>query len=48
METIDDEWDCFLQNDGDALTVDIEIVNENIISENNISNLQSNDVNSIR
>ena len=37
METIDDEWESFLQNDGDELTGDIEILSENIISENNIS-----------
>ena len=47
METIDDEWESFLQNDGDDLTGDIEILSENIISENNISDFQSNDVNSI-
>jgi len=47
METIDDEWESFLQNDGDDLTGDIKILSENIISENNISDFQSNDVNSI-
>ena len=47
METIDDEWESFLQNDGDDLTGDIKIDNENIISENNISKIQSSDVNSI-
>ena len=47
METIDDEWESFLQNDGDDLTGDIKIDNENIISENNISKIQSIDVNSI-
>ena len=46
METIDDEWENFLQNDGDDLTGDIETDTKNIISENNISELQSNDVNS--
>ena len=47
METIDDEWESFLQSDGDNLTGDIEIDNENINYENNISKIQSNDVNSI-
>lgn len=47
METIDDEWESFLQNDGDNLTGDIEIDNDNINYENNISKIQSSDVNSI-
>ena len=47
METIDDEWESFLQNDGDDFTPDTKSINENINSEKNVSNLQSNDVNSI-
>jgi hypothetical protein len=47
MENIDDEWESFLQNDGDDFTPDTKSINENINSEKNVSNLQSNDVNSI-
>jgi len=47
METIDDEWESFLQNDGDELTPEPKPIDDNNISEKNISNSQSNDVNSI-
>ena len=43
METIDDEWESFLQNDGDELTPEPKPIDDNNISEKNISN----DVNSI-
>ena len=47
METIDDEWESFLQNDGDELTPEPKPIDDNNISEENVSNSQSNDVNSI-
>ena len=37
METIDDEWESFLQNDGDELTPEPKPIDDNNISEKNIS-----------
>lgn len=43
MENIDDEWDSFLQNYSEDNTVEYDTINENLMSNKNISNLSVRD-----